>query len=288
MRNPENRENAVGGTLYLVPTPIGNMGDITLRALDILSTVDIIAAEDTRHTGLLLKYWDIKKPLICNFEHNEKVSGNKIIEALKEGKSVALVSDAGCPGISDPGAVAAKEAIAQNIAVSVLPGASAGITALLGSGLISDGYCFGGFIPRDSADKKRWLLDYGKFKRPVIIYESPKRLVATLKSLKENWGNRKACVARELTKKFEEYIRGNIEDIILELEKREAIKGEIVLIVDGYDETTDVETSDFDLITEAKKLLAEGFSKKDVARNLSKITNLSRNEIYSKLLDLDQ
>ncbi len=225
---------ACPGTLYIIATPIGNLEDITLRALHLLADVDMVAAEDTRHTGLLLKAWNIKKPLISYFEHNEKARSPQLLAFLKEGKSVALVSDAGLPGISDPGAWIIREAIAQGVPLTVVPGPSAGITALVASGLSADGFAFGGFIPRQNKARRQWLACYGSFAKTVVLYESPRRLLKTLDLLREEWGDRPACVARELTKRFEEFCRGTLSGIAAELAARPGeVKGEIVLVVGG-------------------------------------------------------
>lgn len=222
------------GTLYIIATPIGNLEDITLRALHLLASVDIVAAEDTRHTGLLLKAWNIKKPMVSYFEHNEKARSQKLLAFLKEGKSVGLVTDAGLPGISDPGAEVIRDAATQGIPLTVVPGPSAGVTALVASGLPTDGFAFGGFIPRDNKSRRGWLACYGAFPKTVILYESPRRLLATLALLRERWGDRPACVARELTKRYEEFLRGSLSEIEAELSGRTGeIKGEIVLIVGG-------------------------------------------------------
>ncbi len=223
------------GKLYIVPTPIGNLEDITLRALRILKEADTIIAEDTRTTGILLKHFDIHKPLLSFHKFNEHKTVYKIIDRLKSGESMALVSDAGTPSISDPGFLLVKEAIAEGIAIECLPGATALIPALVNSGLPSDRFCFEGFLPQKKGRLKR-LQELAIEKRTIIFYESPFRLNKTLAQFAETFGaERLATVSREISKIHEETVRGALGKILAYYFKK-TVKGEIVICVDGKKE----------------------------------------------------
>jgi 16S rRNA (cytidine1402-2'-O)-methyltransferase len=218
--------------LYLVPTPIGNLGDITLRALEILKTVDIILAEDTRNSGQLLKHFDIKKPLLSFHAHNEHKVLPSIVEQLNSGKKMALISDAGTPGISDPGYLLVREALAQNIQLETLPGATAFVPALVNSGLPCDHFVFEGFLPHKKGRQTR-LKQLQEETRTMVLYESPHRLVKTLMQLREVLGGeRSGSVSRELTKIYEETRNGSIDELITYYEAGK-IKGEIVIVIAG-------------------------------------------------------
>jgi 16S rRNA (cytidine1402-2'-O)-methyltransferase len=219
-------------TLFVVATPIGNLEDITFRAVRILSEVDLIAAEDTRHTRILLSKYNINTPLTSYHKFNIKAKTPYIINTLKEGKSIALVSDSGMPGISDPGYELIRESVNQGIRVEPIPGASAAISALAVSGLPTDRFVFEGFLPKKPGKKKKLLKSLQDESRTIIIYESPYRLLKTLESIRETMGERQIAVCRELTKKFEEIIRGKAGDVLEKL-KDSRIRGEIVLIVSG-------------------------------------------------------
>lgn len=223
--------------LYIVSTPIGNLEDITLRALSILKEVDLIACEDTRRTGILLNHYQIKNHLTSYHEFNKLRRTPEILELLKQGKSVALVSDAGTPGISDPGFYLIRAAIEKNYRVIPIPGASAILAGIVVSGLPSDRFAFEGFLPKREGRKKKKLEDLKFEERTMIFYDSPNRVKKTLNDMMEIFADRKIVLVRELTKKFEETIRGKISEIIEILEQRE-VKGEIVLIVEGYAGTT--------------------------------------------------
>lgn len=226
------------GTLYLVPTPIGNLEDITFRALNVLKEVSVIAAEDTRHTKKLCNYFDIDTPVVSYHEHNKEASGEKLIQELQDGKSIALVSDAGLPTISDPGYELVVQALDEKIYVVPLPGANAALTALIASGVKTQPFYFYGFLDRQKKEKKRQLQQLKKITATLIFYEAPHRLKETLKVIHEVLGNRKISVSRELTKKFEEFIRGDMDEL-LNWAKEENIRGEFCLIVEG---STDEET----------------------------------------------
>ena len=218
------------GTLYIVATPIGNLEDITLRAIKVLKEVDIIAAEDTRHTLKLLNHLEISKPLISYHRHNEDIKTDVLIKELKEGKNIALVSDAGTPGICDPGEEVIKKCIEEEIPVIPIPGACAMINALICSGLDTKEFEFIGFLPLNKKNRKEKLEEIRNASKTIILYEAPHKLETTLKDLKEIIGNRKVVLARELTKIHEEYIREDIDTLI---EKAKDLKGEIVLIIEG-------------------------------------------------------
>lgn len=220
--------------LYLVPTPIGNLDDITYRAVKILQSVDAVLAEDTRNSGILLKHLNISKPLYAHHAHNEHHGTNGIIKLLKEGKVLALVSDAGTPAISDPGFLLVRECLKQGIEVECLPGATAFVPALVNSGLPADRFIFEGFLPHKKGRQTR-LKSLVEEERTIILYESPHRLLKTLEQLAEFLGiDRQACVSRELTKIFEENIRGTLSEILLHYQSHpNTIKGEIVIIVAG-------------------------------------------------------
>ncbi|MEO0084983.1 MAG: 16S rRNA (cytidine(1402)-2'-O)-methyltransferase, partial [candidate division WOR-3 bacterium] len=218
--------------LYIVSTPIGNLSDITLRALSILKAVDLIACEDTRHTTILLNHYQIKNKLTSYFEYNKKEKTDQIIKFIQTGKSVALVSDAGTPGISDPGYYLIRTAIENNIPVVPIPGPSALIAALIVSGLPSDRFAFEGFLPKRKGKKHKKLQNLKDEERTMIFYDSPYRVKDSLKSMLEIFGDRKIVLVRELTKKFETIIRDKISEVISQLENKK-LKGEIVLIVEG-------------------------------------------------------
>ena len=231
MRTPPS-PNPPKGILYIVSTPIGNREDITLRALRILKEVDLIAAEDTRHTGLLLKYFEIQAPLSSYFEGNELRKRDLILSRLKQGDRVALVSDAGTPGISDPGFRLIQLAIENQIPVVPIPGASAVITALSVSGLPTDAFLFKGFLPHKSTKRRGLLEQLENARETLVLYESPHRIVETLKDISDILGDREIVLARELTKIYEEVLRGRVSEIQSRITGR-TIKGEITLVISG-------------------------------------------------------
>ncbi|MGE6632338.1 16S rRNA (cytidine(1402)-2'-O)-methyltransferase [Bacillus sp. NPDC077027] len=220
------------GVLYLVPTPIGNLGDMTFRAVQTLKEVDYIAAEDTRQTKKLCHVYEIETPLTSYHEHNKESSGHKLIEWLKEGKHIALVSDAGLPTISDPGAEIVRDFTKIGGYVVPLPGANAALTALIASGIAPQPFFFYGFLDRQKKEKKKQLESLKHREETIIFYEAPHRLKETLSVLKEIWGNRDIAITRELTKKFEEFIRGDLEQVITWADNHQ-IRGEFCLVVQG-------------------------------------------------------
>jgi len=232
-----NNKELLASGLYIVSTPIGNLKDITLRALEILKSVDLIACEDTRHTGLLLNHYNIKNKLTSFYEYNKKERTPEIISLLKQDKSVAIVSDAGTPGISDPGYYLIREAIKENLSVIPIPGPSALLAALVVSGLSSDRFAFEGFLQKREGRKCKKLESLKTELRTMVFYDSPYRVINTLKDILEILGDRNIVLVRELTKKFETVMRGKTSEILHELENKK-IKGEIVLVVEGYEGST--------------------------------------------------
>jgi len=218
--------------LYLVATPIGNLGDITLRALEVLKSADVIAAEDTRHSGNLLRHYAIQKPLVSYHEHNEAMRTAELLERLKEGQSVAVITDAGMPGISDPGQRLLRACIENRIPYTIIPGASSVLTALVGSGFPAEQFFFGGFLPNKSGQREREVLAAGRRAETSIFFESPYRLVNTLEVFLAHFPARMLCVARELTKQFEEFRPGLAAELAAHYSAHPP-KGEIVLLVCG-------------------------------------------------------
>lgn len=224
-------EQASKGTLYIVATPIGNLEDITFRAIKILSTVDIVAAEDTRKTKILLDHYKISKPMLSYFDHNERFRASQLIEKLRAGQSVALVSDAGTPGISDPAYRIVRESIDTGIPVIPIPGASAFLAALVASGLPMNNFAFEGFLPLKKGRKTK--LEFLKSeKRTIILYESPHRIARTLQEILEYLGDREIVVAREISKKFEEFLRGRTSDVLSKIAST-VPRGEFVILIEG-------------------------------------------------------
>jgi 16S rRNA (cytidine1402-2'-O)-methyltransferase len=218
--------------LYVVSTPIGNLGDITLRAVDVLKSVDVIAAEDTRHSGMLLKHFQIKKPFLSYHEHNEAMRTAQLVERLATGENVALITDAGTPGLSDPGARLIRECIRRGFSFAIIPGPSSILAALVGSGFSTEKFCFRGFLPIKSGQRQHELRAAVDREETTIFFESPYRLIKTLAACTDIMPDRQLCVARELTKKFEEFRRGTARELLAHYEAHPP-KGEIVLIVSG-------------------------------------------------------
>ena len=218
--------------LYVVATPIGNLGDITLRALDVIKSADVVAAEDTRHSGLLLKHFGIKKPFVSYHEHNEAARTAELIERLARGENVALITDAGIPGLSDPGLRLIRECINREVQFTIVPGPSSILTALVGSGFSTERFSFRGFLPVKSGRRERELRIAAEREETTLFFESPYRLVKTLQACSAIMPNRQLCIARELTKKFEEFRRGNGAGLLAHYEAHPP-KGEIVLVVSG-------------------------------------------------------
>ncbi|MGB5632944.1 MAG: 16S rRNA (cytidine(1402)-2'-O)-methyltransferase [Waterburya sp.] len=273
------------GKLYLVGTPIGNLEDITLRAIRILKEVDLIAAEDTRRTGKLLQHLQIKTPQISYHEHNQDYRTDELITRLQQGTQIALVTDAGMPSISDPGVQIVQAAIAHNISVIPIPGGTAVISALAGSGMPSERFIFEGFLPPKESKRQARLELLRSETKTVVLYEAPHRILRTLQDLAAVVGkDREIVLARELTKVHEEFWRGNIGEAIAMYTNERQPKGEYTLVLKGAAETSLI-TSEAELKRELQQLLNQGMTRSQASRQLTKLTSLSRREIYQ--LDLD-
>ena len=280
----------MAGKLYLVPTPIGNLKDITLRALEVLQNVDIIAAEDTRQSLKLLNHFNIRKTLISYHQHNEQGKSENIISQVKEGKNIAIISDAGSPGISDPGSVIVLKCIEQNIPFEVLPGATAITTALVYSGMDTTKFIFRGFLPRENKERKPIIDDLVNRSETLIFYEAPHRLLNTLEFLYENIGNRKISMCRELTKLYEEIIRLSLKEAI-EYYKQNSPRGEYVLVIEGKskEDIEKDEKSKWDMLTieqHIERYMEDGLSKKDAMKKVAKDRGISKSEIYKHSLNI--
>ena len=274
----------MNGKLYIVATPIGNLEDITLRALRVLKEVDLIAAEDTRQTLKLLNHYEINKPLISYHRHNEETKSEILIEKLRNGENIALVSDAGTPGICDPGEEVIKKAIEDNIEVIPIPGACAMINALIVSGISTKEFEFLGFLPLNKKLRRQKLKEIENSSKTIIIYEAPHKMKTTLGDLKEILKDRKIVLARELTKIHEEFIRKSIDELLSEID---TIKGEMILIIEGNKIDTE-ECKNFDEISleDHYKLYEEkGLNKKEIIKQIAKDRNVNKNEIYMYFLE---
>lgn len=270
------------GKLYLVPTPIGNMQDMTYRAVEMLKNADFVCAEDTRNTGLLLKHFDISAKQISFHEHNAYEKIPELIALMKEGKILAQVSDAGMPSISDPGHDLVKAAIAEEIPVVAIPGASAGITALIASGLAPQPHIFYGFLPRKAKQQKEFFEAKKQYPETQIFYESPYRVADTLDNMLAVYGNRKIVLVRELTKLYEEYQRGYISEI-LEYIAQNPLKGECLIVVSGQDETVTSEEmpEDVNPAELVAQLVEAGDKPNQAIKKIAKTYGLNRQEVYN-------
>ena len=271
------------GKLYIVPTPIGNIKDITLRALDILNEVDLVYAEDTRVTKVLFSHYDIKTQLYSYHMFNEADVSEQIIGKLNQGLNIAMVSDAGMPGISDPGYLIISKAIKEDIEVTVLPGPTAYITAVVGSGMPINRTLFYGFLEHKKSAKLKELKALVDNKETLIFYESPKRLDETIKLMAAVFGNRKVVIARELTKKYEEYIRSTLD----ELSKQELnLKGEITIILEGAKiDSLALKLNELDILQHYNYYIDLGFSDKDAMKEVAKDRGISKSIIYKEILE---
>ena len=271
------------GILYIVPTPIGNLEDITLRALRVLKEVELIAAEDTRHTQHLLAHFGIKTALTSYHDHNERGKARTLVQRLKSGASIALVSDAGTPAISDPGYRIVVDAIQAGIQVVPLPGASALTTALSASGLPTDGFLFEGFLPARSQERRTKLQSLRGEVATLVFYEAPHRLLEALAEMLKIFGDREIAVARELTKVHEEFRRGKLSEVVRALADRD-IKGEIVIMVHGT--SGEAQVSDEELHGTIRQLAGNGMGVKEIAELLGERYGLAKKEVYKLALDL--
>lgn len=269
------------GSLYLVPTPIGNLQDMTFRSVQTLKNVDFICAEDTRNTGLLLKHFEIDTKQISFHEHNAYEKIPDLVDLLRSGKSLAQVSDAGMPSISDPGHDLVKAAIAENISVVALPGASAGITALIASGLVPQPHIFYGFLPRKAGQQKDFFESKKNYPETQIFYESPYRVADTLENMQAVYGDRQLVLVRELTKLYEEYQRGNISEVLSYISEN-PLKGECLLIVSGFNSQEEIQDLDkLDLASLVKNLVEQGNKPNQAIKKVAKDFGLSRQEVYN-------
>ena len=275
-------ENKKIGKLYIVATPIGNLDDITLRAIHVLENVDLIAAEDTRHTLKLLNHLEISKPLISYHRHNEEIKTEILIGKLIEGQDIALVSDAGTPGICDPGEIVIKKCSDEGINIIPIPGSCAMINALVVSGIDTKEFTFLGFLPLNKKLRKEKLKEIEKSEKTIILYEAPHKLMTTLNDLKEILEERQMVLARELTKIHEELIRGNCKEII---EKAENLKGEMVLVIEGNKKNeTKSDFEDLSLEEHYELYENQGLEKKEIIKKIAKDRGVSKNEVYQRFM----
>lgn len=287
MKSQKSSQHEQGSCLYLVATPIGNLEDMTVRALRILKEVDVIAAEDTRNTKKLCNYFEIQTSLVSYHEHNIEQGGEKLLGYLREGKSVALVSDAGLPCISDPGADIVVKAIEEDFAVVPVPGANAALTALIASGLAPQPFYFFGFLNRQKKERRIQLEKLAKREETMIFYEAPHRLKETLKDLELVLGNRKIVLARELTKKFEEFLRGTISEALNWVNENE-IRGEFCVILEG-NMNGDVEEEEaaywapLSIVEHVDHLIEENqMNSKDAIKEVAKLRGLAKRDVYQQ------
>lgn len=274
----------VQGTLYLIGTPIGNLGDMTPRGLELLKTADVVAAEDTRHILELLNHFDIKNKLVRYDEHTKDAQGEVLLKEMRSGKNVALVSDAGLPGIADPGADLAERCIAENIQVVPVPGANAALTALIASGMPTQPFFFGGFLPKSAKNRKEQLELWKNVPATMVFYEAPHRIKEVLGDVLKVWGNRKICLARELTKLHEEFWRGDLAGALEHLQSQDNIRGEFVIIL----APPVIEVVEYDLETlvgKVQELIAQGVEKKEALSYIAKEFKVPKRELYNRLLN---
>lgn len=272
------------GTLYLVATPIGNLEDLTYRAARILSDVSLIACEDTRHTRKLLNHYGIKTKTVSYHEHNERQQALKLIELVKTGADVAVVSDAGTPGISDPGFRIVKLALDENIPVVPVPGPTAVISALVASGIPSDEFFFGGFLPARSAARRKRLAELSSMRTTLVFYEAPHRIIEALKDVRDVLGEREAVVARELTKLHEELLRGNLSELASRFqEANNDPRGEMVLIIDRHEIAGTQDKSGLNVSSLVAGFETDGLDSRAALKKAAKQLGLSRAEAYRQL-----
>jgi 16S rRNA (cytidine1402-2'-O)-methyltransferase len=277
------------GILFLVATPIGNLDDITVRALETLRAADVIACEDTRQTRKLLNHFQIDKRTVSYHEHNKQASGTGLLQWLAEGKKIALVSDAGLPAISDPGADLVRDAVAEGYTVIPIPGANAALTALIASGLPTERFLFAGFLPREKKERREELERLRRYPETLLFYEAPHRIVKTLEDMREVWGDRQAVLARELTKRYEEFARGTFTELIDWLEQGE-VRGEFCIVVAGYagtDGGSGVEDEavwwqELSLVEHVDRYCAQGLSKKEALKKTAEDRGLPKRDVYNQ------
>ena len=271
------------GTLYIVATPIGNLEDITMRALRVLREVDSIACEDTRQTSKLLAHFGISKPVVSYYEHNEAARAAELVKRLAGGASIALVTDAGTPLVSDPGYRLVQAAIAAGVTVVPIPGASAAVTALSAAGLPTDAFRFCGFLPSKSSQRKKVLEELKPETCTLVFYETPHRILDTLEEIETVMGARPVVVARELTKLHEEFLRGTAAEICAQLATRPSVKGEITLLIGKGDETAVVDNTPLDAAVRAAE--EKGLSRMDAIKQVAKERGLAKRDVYRAVTD---
>lgn len=269
--------------IYFVPTPIGNLEDMTIRSINVLKNVDLIACEDTRESRKLLNYFEIKKNLTSYHKFNEAQKSEELIELAKEGKTIAIITDQGMPGISDPGHVLINKCIENQISYTILPGASSLLTALVGSGFDNNEFTYYGFIPKKTSDKKIFYEKLKNEEKTSIILDTPHNLERTINHFKELFPERNLCIARELTKKFEEYKISKIKDINLD---DLTIKGEFVLILSKNENLVEEKIEDYK--EKILDLINQNYKTKEIVKEIKKISGLSKNQIYDYILNLDK
>lgn len=272
----------MSGILYLVATPIGNLEDITLRAIRILKEVDLIAAEDTRHSLKLLNHLEISKPLFSYHRHNEEEKTDILIEKILNGENVALITDAGTPAISDPGEFIVKKAIENNINVVPIPGCCALINALICSGFDTKEFVFYGFLPINKKLRANKFMELKKERKTSIIYEAPHKIVTTLNDIHKNLGDVNIVLAREITKIHESFLRGCVSDLI---EKMENIKGEMIILIEGNSNEIEDENDNLSIEEQYELYKKEGLSKNEIIKKIAKNNGVKKNEIYMKFLE---
>lgn len=270
------------GKLFIVPTPVGNLKDITYRAVEILQNVDFIAAEDTRTSKILLNHYNISTQMISYHKFNEKKRSSELINLMIEGKNIAVISDAGTPGISDPSQIIIKEAINNQIQVIPLPGATAFVPALIASGLSTDNFIFIGFLPDKLKNKNTLFSQLEDVTASLIFYESPHRILNTLKFLKDKLGDRNASIARELTKIYETFYRGKLSELI---ESEIVVKGEFVIVVEGFKKTA---LADDEIEKQLSELFRSGIKQSKAVKIIAEKHNLSKNKVYDLALKLKE
>ncbi len=283
----EEKNAVLGGTLYLVATPIGNLADISERALKVLSEVDFVAAEDTRNTGLLLSRYGISKPMVSYFEHNKRQRGEIIVDRIEAGESCALVTDAGTPAISDPGEDIVKLCALRNVPVTSIPGACACITALTLSGLATGRFAFEGFLTTNKADRRERLDELAREKRTLIIYEAPHKLRGTLDDIYKHFGDRKISLCRELTKLNEEVERYTLKRAIEVYSEKEP-RGEYVLIIEGGADVPAEATYPEDILEHLSLYTDKGMKKMDAIKAVAKDRGVSKSEVYSLVVEAEE
>ena len=277
------KDETLKGILYLCPTPIGNLMDITLRTLEVLKSVDLIAAEDTRRTLQLLNHFSIKGKLLHYDENNKEKQGPVLLQELLQGKNVALVTDAGFPGISDPGEAMAQLAIANGITVVPVPGANACLTALVASGLPSTPFFFGAFLPKSKKNRKEQLEKWKQIPATIVLYEAPHRITEVLEEILAVWGDRQMAFGRELTKLHEEFWRGTISRAIIYL-KENPPRGEFVLVIAQAEEKPPDDTTEIDPLEAVKEKIAQGVSKKEALSEIAKQFKIPKRDLYNRLI----